>query len=198
MRTKFASALVASLLLTLLAPSSAKAVDYPASHCEVFVDRVGAYRTSHGYSSLFFYIKTLNWRLDGPIASVGFHGRMMLANGATCASAPSGDYGCQADYNVWKDYPASAHAGSADYWSLNLVIGNDFILERYYEGAFYVRTTQGTTYWVNPWGGGNFFLDRNMHNNVQASLGRPAYSISIADSIRTADRFPYLNPGSCY
>jgi hypothetical protein len=186
--------LLASLCITLLMPSRAQAVDYPASHCEVFVDRVGAYRTSHAYASLFFYLKTLNWRLNGPIASVGFHGRMLLSNGATC---PSTDYACQADFNVWRDYPASAYMGSADYWSLNLVIDSDFIAERYYEGAFYVRTTQGTTYWVNPWGGGNFFLDRNMHTNVEASLGRAAYSQSTQDSINTADRFPYLNPGSC-
>ncbi len=195
MRTKFAPALLlASLCLTLLAPSRAQAVDYPASHCEVFVDRVGAYRTSHGYSSLFFYVKTLNWRLDGPIASVGFHGRMVLANGGTC---PSSDYACQADVGVWKDYPTSAYQGASDYWFLNLVLKHDFTVERYYEGAFFVRTTQGTTYWVNPSGGGNFYLDRNMHNNVEVSFGSPAYSQSVSTSINTADRFPYLNPGSC-
>lgn len=195
MRTKFSSTvLMASLCLTLLAPSRAQAVDYPASHCEVFVDRVGAYRTSHAYASLFFYIKTLNWRLNGAITSVGFHGRMLLSNGATC---PSTDYACQADVGVWKDYPASAYSGATDYWFLNLVIDSDFIPERYYEGAFYVRTNQNTTYWVNPSGGGNFFLDRNMHNNVEASFGGSAYSQSVSTSINTVDRFPYLNPGSC-
>jgi len=193
MRNMFVPAFVALLHLSLLAPSRALAADHPASHCEVFVDRVGAYRSSHAHRSLFFFIKTLNWRLDGPITSIGFHGRMLLPNGATC---PSTDYACQADVNVWKDYPASAYNGASDYFLLDLLLGNDFRAQRYYEGAFYVQTPYNR-FWVNPAGGGNFFLDSNMHTNVEAAFGAPAYSQTPSSSINTADRFPYLNPGFC-
>ncbi|WP_164014093.1 hypothetical protein [Pyxidicoccus trucidator] len=194
MRNTLLSALVASLFLSVLAPSRAGAADYPASYCEVFVDRVGAYNTSHAYSSLFFYIKTLNWRLDSAVASVGFHGRMQLANGGTCSST---DYQCLSEFNIWKDYPATAFMGASDYWALNLVLGSDFTARRYYEGAFFVRTVNGNRYWVNPSGGGNFYLDSNMHINVRNAFGGQVYSQSIETSINTADRFPYLNPGNC-
>jgi hypothetical protein len=193
MRNTLARTLVASLSLFLLASSPARAADYPASYCEVFVDRVGAYNTSHGYQSLFLYIKTLNWRLDGPIQSVGFHGIARLVNGGACAS---NDYQCLSEVNIWKDYPTTAYSGASDYWHLNLVLGSDFTAKRYYEGAFYVQTSNNR-YWVNPSGGGNFFLDGNMFNNVRAAYGSTVYSQSPQTAINTADRFPYLNPGSC-
>lgn len=193
MHNMLVRALVASLFLSLLAPSRALAADYPASHCEVFVDRVGARNDSHAYNSLFFYIKTLNWRLDGPITSVGFHGRALLANGGTCAST---DYQCISVVNIWKDYPAEAFMGASDYWSLNLVLGHDFTARRYFEGAFYVQTANNR-YWVNPAGGGNFYLDSNMFLNVRDAFGSPVYSQSPQNAINTADRFPYLNPGAC-
>lgn len=193
MRNMLARALVASLSLSLLASSSARAADYPASYCEVFVDRVGAYNNSHGYHSLFLYLKTLNWRLDGPIQSVGFHGIARLVNGGACAS---NDYQCLSEVNIWKDYPTTAFAGSSDYWHLNLVLGSDFTAERYYEGAFYVQTPNNR-YWVNPAGGGNFFLDLNMFLNVRNAFGSPVYSQTPQNALNTADRFPYLNPGYC-
>lgn len=42
-----------------------------ATHCEIFIDRIGISRSSHGSVTAHFFIKTVNARLDAPITEVG-------------------------------------------------------------------------------------------------------------------------------
>jgi len=170
-------------------------VDVIANHCEVSVDRVVTFRSSHALYGVVMYLKTLNFRLDGDVAEVAYFAKVDTeTGGGTC-----GDTSVCPFRGQWRAYRANAFASSKDYWTLTFTVSHDFTSPLVYEGAFFVRSTTGKTYWVNPAGGGNFFLDTNMANNVENVLGGFSFDRGTGpqNAAVTADIFPYLNPRRC-
>lgn len=185
-------------LASLAASQSVFAADYPAKHCELFVDQVAAWNSTYGYSGMTLKIKTINERLDGAVKEVGFR--------SIVRSTPQIKDFCQR-YNPdngyandcyqldqWVDRPAREFFGP-DYFRIDLVLKHDYTFEHVFEGAFYVKTDKGTRYWLNPAGEQNFFVDRNMYQNL-LDLGSGGYYMRGRE-ISTADKFKYLNPGGC-
>jgi hypothetical protein len=167
--------------------------DIRATNCEIFVDRVIATGGSHGGKRITVFIKTLNDRLDGPIERVGFYRK---EDATPCTQMPERTSMSCADSGKWKDITLQAFVGSSDYFELPLTIGGDYMPFSSYDGAFYVKTTNGTKYWANTKEGGNFVIDRNMFSNLE-QMGHGGYVPDPQRAAVTADRFPYLNPGTC-
>ncbi|MCW5805757.1 MAG: hypothetical protein KIT31_25525 [Deltaproteobacteria bacterium] len=181
------------------AASAAKAdgqlLDVTANHCEVFFDRVVTSRSSHALLRVRLYVKTLNFRLDGEIAEVAYYANVDTEGGAgTCGDSSACQFRGQ-----WHAYRAQSFVDASDYWTLDFTLNHDFTSPLVYEGVLYVRTVTGKTYWVNPDGGGNFFVDRNMAFDVEHVLGGPSLSRGTGPehAAVTADIFPYLNPRRC-
>jgi hypothetical protein len=172
--------------------SSTAALDAPASHCELFVDRATTVRGSHGLLKTTLYLKTQNDRLAwaGGVEEVGYVAK--LTDNGTC-NGPE----CR-DKDVFRAYPAVPFVGASDYFEISLTLDHDYTAARTYEGAFYVRTKSGTTLWVTPEGGGNFFIDRRLAQDIERLRGTgPVYTSGPERAVVTADVLPYLNPNAC-
>jgi hypothetical protein len=174
--------------------SVSSAVGVSAKNCEIFVDRAGAIVGEHGGTRVHFWIKTLNGRLDSQIKEVGFHGLQKWdATGTACDAN---------DCNLkgkWADYVATPFEGASDYFELDFYLTDDFMVHRSFEGAFFVRTQKGTTYWANASSSTNknFVVDENMFEHLWPLQSAPLFSADPSQSVVVADRFPYLNAGSC-
>jgi hypothetical protein len=163
--------------------------NFPAHHCEVFVDRVHPHFDSHGVEVITLYFKTPLDKLAsrGGVKSVGFHAQA-VTQGATSNTSD------------FSDIVARPFVNAKDYWEIDLDIESDFTPATTYTGAFYVEATDGTRFWVNATAGDrNFFVDPNMVQNL-ANL-RPQGFFATENgpdtSIVAVDEFPYLNPGEC-
>jgi hypothetical protein len=92
-------------VIALLTSVSALAENhYPARNCEIFVDKVSSFYSSHGSIFLKFYIKTLNQRLDGAIKEVGFRYQTRNAMNGQIVEA-------------WRNLPAGHFVGAQDYFT---------------------------------------------------------------------------------
>lgn len=160
---------------------------FPASHCEVFVDRAAPYFTSHGVQQMTLYMKTPLEKLAsrGGVKAVGFHSQE-INNGSA---------------GPFRDLAAQSLGGAGDYWALSLPIASDFTADTTHIGAFYVEAGDGTRLWVNATGDDrDFVIDSNMVTNL-ARLRSPGYFVTGGGdpnrAVVTADEFPYLNPSGC-
>lgn len=166
-------------------------VHYAAQHCEIFVDRIVAVNGSHALNNLRFYVKTLNGRLDAPIAAVGFRRREFDRSGAVVED--------------WKNASLTAFVGASDYFSIDLELSSDFSSQTY-EGAFFVRTTNNTTYWLKPrWGDSeNFLINGETQRVVRAAMNLQHDWDKNYDADPSAgtgtqnDALSYFNPDRCY
>ena len=150
-------------------------------NCELFIDKVSAYDSSHGLRVIGLWIKSLPWRLDGEIAEVGFRYR---TNG-----------GASQD---WSNRSLQPYLGSADYFSAAFDVSSDFGRTSY-EGAFYVLTDRDTNYWFKPAGGGNFYFDIATYDDVIRASGYTSHSSTIDGAVATQrDDLAYFNPARCY
>jgi hypothetical protein len=189
----------AALSLALASLSlNAMAADLPASHCEIFVDKASAWSSSYGYAGVTLKIKTLNDRLDGAIKQVGYRSivRSTPEIDAFCKAHPASSgwsHDC-ATVGVWTDRVAQPFFGP-DYFKIQFELKHMYTFEHVFEGAFFVETDKGTRYWLNPSGGGDFFIDRNMRQDL-LNRGSGGYYPQGKELV-TADVFPYLNPAGC-
>lgn len=128
-------------------PTAAPAAltEFTANFCEVFVDKaavVGFSQVSNQF--LRAYVKTLNDRLDGPIARVGFVGEQQVC--ISCNVGESG--GPRITESI--DLTATSFVGSADYFEVQLPIrafqGSSRNVVEAVRGQFYVETEAGTRY----------------------------------------------------
>lgn len=162
---------------------------YPATHCELFVDRASPFFTSHGVVQLTLYLKTPLDKFEswGGVKSVGLHAQLSENGGRAGA---------------FSDIVAVPFSGAQDYWQIRFDLQSDFTPTRVFRGAFYVETKSGTRLWVNAVEGGkNFVIDPTMAQNL-SKLRSVAFFATHGNSgpdkgIRVADEFPYLNPSSC-
>jgi hypothetical protein len=162
----------------------------PASYCELFVDKITPYQGSHALRALNLWVKVLPSRLDGPIAEVGFR------NSQVSFSYPGGPVSSNRD---WTNDAMQPFFGAADYFQLSLPLASDYGATTY-QGAFYVRTTTGTTYWAKAGNGGDFVFDRRTHDIVASR--RVGYSSGYESSIDVAvptqaSGMDYYNLGRC-
>ncbi len=168
--------------------SISKGAHYPARNCEIFMDKISAQFGSHAYRGLNIWVKTLNSRLDSDIVQVGFRYKL-VGNGYSGGSAVID--------NGWKELVLDQFMGSKDYYKLSLNISSDFY-QGAYTGVFYVRTANGTNYWLKTSNGGDFVFDVNGYNNVSNAMGMTNYSsdINVAVPTQRPDMY-YYNPGMC-
>ncbi|MDZ4660562.1 MAG: hypothetical protein SGJ18_02965 [Pseudomonadota bacterium] len=188
-----------ALLLSLLnSPMMVSAADYPANHCEIYVDKAAAWSSSYGYAGVTFKIKTMPSRIDGAIKQVGFHSivRSTPKIEAFCkAHPPSNGNSNDCDFvDKWMDRPAQSFFGP-DYFRIDFELYHMYTFDHIFEGVFYVETVKGTRYWLAPASGGNFFVDQNLRSNL-LSLGSGGYFKQGKD-LSTADVFDYVNPSHC-
>lgn len=161
---------------------------FPASNCELFVDRAAPHFDSHGVSALTIYLKTPLDKVSGRggVKSVGYHAQ-------TISDGKPGPFA---------DMVARPFASASDYWELHFTMASDFSPTESFVGAFYVETGDGTRLWVNAGDGhANFVLDGNMIGNME-HLRAPGFfaatgSSSPPSAIVVASEFPYLNSRGC-
>ena len=120
-----------------LAPQVMQAGEnYPANHCEIFVDRVDVNGWgSHGDHGYVFKIKILPERLDGDVTEVGVRSK---AEGHSSGRPVRRD---------WGNSPLELIGGN-DYYK-HYIHGNNSFSDIETQFIFYVTTSKGTTYWLN-------------------------------------------------
>jgi hypothetical protein len=178
------------VILTFLIPQSsafAEGVHLDARHCEIFIDKITPYQGSHAYRASAFYVKTLNSRLDGEIAEVGFwHSETDVRTGQVSA---------------WNKSVLRSFMGAKDYFLMDLGFSSDYG-GRTYTGNLYVKTDKGTTYWAKPFGSGseNFIFDNVTHDNVM-NAGHMSYNYNSRAENGVSTQIPalkYFNPDKCF
>ena len=165
-----------------------KGAHYPASNCEIFMDKISAQFGSHAYKGFNIWVKTLNSRLDSDIVQVGFRYKL----------AGNGGYDHTLTNTDWLEMALTPFMGSRDYYKLSLNVSSDFF-QGSYTGAFYVRTANGTNYWLKTANGGDFVFDVNGYNNVSNAMGGMTHyssDINVAVPTQRSDMY-YYNPGMC-
>lgn len=200
--------LALTAVLTLLACSventetsdlAAHGDHYDANHCELFIDKAVNYSTSHAYKSMFFYLKTLNNRLDGKPQRVGFRYIASDKSGYCERNPESGN--CK-HLGEWRELEAQPFY-SDDYYSFSLFIGSDYNPSLRYKGAFFVITDKGTTYWMKNGEDQDFIIDYNTFHSLGTayySHGQSYTSYSshdVSELMKTANFFTDLNPQAC-
>jgi hypothetical protein len=155
-----------------------------ARDCQLFIDKLVAYQSSHALHAVNMWVKVLPSRLDDSITEVGFRYRR---------SDPDHD-------TDWHDMQLGRFFGAADYFEASSFYVSSDWGRTTWEGAFYVRTDNDTNYWFKPPGGGNFVFDINTYNNVMNAMGRSYnYSGSIDNAVSTQrDDLTYFNENHCY
>jgi hypothetical protein len=155
---------------------------YEAKHCEIFVDKVVARRSSHGTHGIVFFLKTLNSRLDSPIAEVGIRQRVteQLPRQPEPLTSP------------WHEESFRPYFGASDYFQGYVHLGSTYST-RSAEAVFYVRTAKGTNYWLKPRSGGNYQIGDSLYSRIRDISGLYTFiSTQAEETLRD------LNPGQCY
>ncbi|HXH76208.1 MAG TPA: hypothetical protein VNJ08_14655 [Bacteriovoracaceae bacterium] len=150
--------LVLATCLFFLARTFAQS-DYRANYCEVFIPEVTKTTGPFGAKVLLFHIKTLNDRLDSGIKEVGFlYKSLIKAKDGSAFEQHLTERAIQTNDNRFIVFLPVSH--------------DDAQIE--YEGNFYVRTKNNTTYWLNPREGRDFYLNQNTYNQLDSSLFNPS------------------------
>lgn len=157
--------------MTLSAPTSG----YTAEHCEVFVDKVkisgfGAY----GNHDMVYFVKILPDRLDGEVAKVG----AFVKEEGTIHGQPH--------EKDWHEKEAELVGGN-DYYKVSFT-GPNNLVRVFVEGNFFVETTKGTRYWLNPVGDSTISKDGNFKLS----------GIQILDATRNACKAQGGSFSSCF
>lgn len=169
------------LILAGFQAFSLYAAHYNATHCEVFIDKLELRVSSHGSRTITPFIKILTWRLDSPIAEVGFRRKTTL----------NGNYAGE-----WKNEVLSSHSPVGDYWATwGHTVSSDYGTT-IFEGAFYVTTKNGTTYWAKNNIGGNFIFDRNAWDILLHYTN--FYASPVTSTHTQRPELSYYNPQNCY
>jgi hypothetical protein len=135
--------------------TSASAVrDVPATHCEIWVDKIRVAKGSHGIIKVNPFLKIDASKLDGAVTNVAFYER----HSQTGASAYDSE---------WSTVAMRKFLGASNYFEIDnnnqgLVVVSDYSSTAY-EGAFYVETDKGTRYWAKAEGDKNFQFN---HGNM--------------------------------
>jgi hypothetical protein len=170
--------LVAGLLVSVSALGDN---NVPAKYCEIFVDKVVAYHGAYSTPVITFFIKTLNTRLSASVEEVGFRSREFGFDESNTYT-----------HGSWLDRKARPFVDSDDYWMVSLTGTMSF------EGAFYVKTTDGMRYWVNPANGPNFVVQKDLFDRLIGSERQNAAE-SPNDAIPTQGTFlQNFNPKDCH
>lgn len=165
---------------------SAHAQNYPAKHCEIFIDRVATLTGEQHSSIILFFIKTLNHRLDSPVEEVGFRqqSKSLYAGSLSVSS--------------WKNDLAKTYKYSPDYFTLAYTTSHDFGSTDYI-GSFYVKTRKGTYYWLKTIDGDNFEIDKGTFNKIVSFQGHQTNSLDPDLAAPTQhNELSYFNPSNCY
>jgi hypothetical protein len=173
------------LFLSILSSPAFAGRHVDATNCEIFVDKLELSYGSHGSSAIQPFVKLLPSRLDGMVKEVGFH----------FTSVSRGYNGGHDSLEPWRDQPLSSVSPVNDYFTApwEYMVGSDFGAASY-EGAFYVITTAGTTYWAKTASGGNFRFDSAFFNRIWS---QDSYGYRRAVPTQSA-LLRELNPQSCY
>jgi hypothetical protein len=178
------------LTLAAMAGGTASALTgdhYDVRHCEIFVDKVQAYVSSHGAHGITFYLKTLNDRLDSEITEIGIRQQVTTRS----------HYGNEQSVSDWYDEKAQNWFGADDYFRLSVYLGSEFS-SRLAEGIFFVRTRLGTTYWLRGRDGRNFRLNDTLFYTVRDLYYSPRYSFFDMVPTQSELVLAELNPDFCY
>jgi hypothetical protein len=199
--TTFASCLVAFSLFgcgpasVAVASDSSAEVDalrlslgqhYQANHCEIFVDKITPYAGSHALRAANVWVKILPARLDGSVVEVGFRN----AQEGTNSSGPT--------RRDWANDVLRPFFGASDYFEINFPLSSDFGRNTY-RGAFYVKTSNDTFYWVKASTGDDFTFDTRTHDIVASMQNRGTnYNSSIDVAVPTQQQgMEYYNGSRC-
>lgn len=166
--------------------SSATGDHVEAKNCEIFVDRVATYSSSHSAHGLTVYLKVLKDRLDSEPAEVGARSK------STSQAIVSGGLQSQPEVQDWSDESFENYFGATDYYKRFFSLGSEFE-RKSHETVFYVRTTRGTTYWFKRSDGQNYYLNDTLFYATRNVNG-------LGESIPTQNNeaLGYLNPQRCY
>ena len=184
------------LLASLSAP--AVAANYPANHCEISINRLGAAPSSHSSGSIPVVVNG-GWIGNGElIERVGFYGHSSATNLGTppeCHWGPSYD---DATQRIIDPVPSSYYATAYGEYGFQFPVISGTVLSncRGYNytwiGTFFVQTNKNT-YWLNPdmSPSKQFYFDANAYHILQ---GKGGYASLI--STKRSD-MKYYAPVSC-
>ena len=180
----FLLSLVASLFSTNLF-----AADYKARNCEIFIDRALVVSGSHAAKTLVLFIKTLNTRLDSAILEVGFYNQETKIGPRTQTPTTS----------PWTSIVGRNFPNANDYFIVSIPVSNDY-LNAQYEGAVYVKTVNGTTYWAQANDEKNFVFTKQTADYLLSKMGyMPAYDFDVLRALNTQrSDLNYFNGSRCY
>lgn len=161
----FALALFPSLRETAAADGTERHLD--ATHCEVFIDRIGISSDATRYDTrwVHVYLKILPERLDGRIVEVGARSQQTTTHA----------YGVSVDR--WRNLMSYPVSGNTAYVEIPFqVAGRHYTIGKYnnrsdYETAYYAKTDRGTYYWAKGAGGRNLSIDENLYKSIGAPMG---------------------------
>lgn len=175
------------LLMTLgLLSLNVYAQNFPANHCEVFVDKVATLTGPHQAATVHFFIKTLNSRLDSPIKEVGFHYHVTTHYSLSPVTSP------------WRDEVATVYNYAKDYFYIDLNIAHEYGFNDYV-GSFYVKTTKGTTYWLKTKDGRDMDVTRSTFDWIVSMQNGLTNSLDPKQAMATQNsELSYFNPQNCY
>jgi hypothetical protein len=188
-------------MLSLLFPAVASADTYVANNCEVFIDRAQTVVGSHSSMTEYFWVKTLNNRLDGNIVRVA----------AVVHQVGTEEGRSYLDHTY--EIEMTSFFGANDYWGLNFTaeagpgtqidaLWTGSALEFYWneQVQVYVETDKGSRYYAQTTDSdGTYKFDGNLGLNLQRARGgyMPDFTESQVTAVNTANSFPYLNPSRC-
>ena len=177
-----------ALASSVLVSSAAFAGNHiPANNCEIFLDKITPYWSSHSLRAANIFVKIRHDALDGRPVEVGFRNRQ---DGEDANGIIARDW---TDLTLYQFVPSSS-----DYFQLNLPLRSDFGYA-VYQGAFYVKTDKDTYYWAKNSAGTDFIFDTNTYNNVMFVKGTGSnYDSSISAAVPTqAKGMEYYNSKGC-
>lgn len=189
---------------TSILADDAENVTLQNGDCRVFIEKASATIEPHWIKEINFFLKTRNG-FDSAIDKIYFHG----------VASVDGQVSPR-----WVDMEIRPYLNAGDYWQgqINVTMHNNSGQHlNWVKGAFFVKTVQGTKYWLkarNPsdWTQQeDFVFNSEMYENMRHAMiftgippeptfefGSEAYrTVSPDRALWTKRSFPYLNPNGC-
>jgi len=174
-----------------------------ANGCEIFVDKVLLYRSSHALTQAIFYLKTHNNDLDSPISRVGFRYEKNETDGF-CRNSSNYNQYCEG-LGEWKEDDIDSFFGAKDYFGAkSYFLSSDYNPTLDYKGTFFVQTENGTYYWLKTKDDQDISFSSHMFNDwerdgqgIQTVYGNDninSFKSTADSSQRVKDMF---NPRGC-